>query len=77
MCNNWGAFYLAYEFQRTFKSERLANALFGTNTLCFPGSLVPNRSGTALLADNFGLPSDFQGSVSFCPRMQNHIVDFG
>jgi len=78
MCNNWGAFYVAYEFQQTFKSERLANALFGTSTLEFSGSLVPNRNAnTQLLADNFGLPRDFQGCVSFCPRIQNHIVDLG
>ena len=78
LCAIIGAHYLAYEFQQTFKSERLANAIFGSNTLCFSGSQVVGRNSTTqLLADNFGLASDFQGSVTFCPRIQNHIVDFG
>ena len=76
MCTNWGAFYLAYEYQRSFHGSHLANALFGGNTLSFSGSLAQRCPGD-LLADNFGLSQNFRGTVSFRPRIENHIFDFG
>ncbi len=78
MCNNYGVAYLAYEYQRSFNSCRIANSLFGGRTLRFSGSLVPGRdSRNELLADNFGLSRTFQGSLTFSPRIQNHIIDLG
>lgn len=77
MCNNWGAAYFVYEYQRSFNNKILANVLFGSSTLNFAGSLVPDRTSNDLLAENFGLAQDFQGSIRFDPQMQNHIFDFG
>lgn len=77
MCETYGAAYLAYEYQRSFRPERLAKTLFGTTTLKFSGSLAPDRKPNELLADNFGLSRNFRGSVTFCPRIENHIVDIG
>jgi hypothetical protein len=76
MCENYSSVYLAYEYQRSFRSGRLANTIFGSSTLRFSGSLVENRNPrTELLADSFGLQRTFRGSVTFCPRIENHIVD--
>ena len=77
MCENYGAIYLAYEYQRSFRGSHLANGLFGGNTLSFSGSLAPTRCNQELLADNFGLAQNFRGTVNFCPRIENHIFDLG
>jgi len=77
MCSQYGSIYLAYEFQRSFKGSHLANGLFGGSSLAFAGSAVTNRTSGELLADNFGLATDFRGRVNFCPRIENHIFDFG
>ena len=42
---------------------------------CFQGSQVANRRADALIADYFGLSTDFQGSICFKPRIDNFIVD--
>lgn len=77
MCENYGSAYLAFEYQRSFKTNRLAEALFGTPVLHFEGSQITDRSPCALLADNFGLPTDFNGSIRLSPRIENFIVDLG
>ena len=40
------------------------------------GSAVPNRAPTDWLADNFGLPRDFQSTVTFKPTIMNFLIDF-
>ncbi len=77
MCENYGSFYIAYEYQNSFKPETITNQLFGGSSLYFSGSQVPDRSPCELLADNFGLSQDFVGSVSFCPEIINNTVDLG
>lgn len=78
MCENYGTAYLAYNYQRNFRPERIANQLFGGCCLKFAGSNVADRDPRCeLLADNFGLSSNFRGNVTFCPRYENHIVDLG
>ncbi len=77
MCETWGVGYIAFEYQRSFKTHRLAEAILGSNVLSFAGSLVPNRTANQLLADNFGLAQDFNGSIKFTPRIENFIVDLG
>ena len=39
------------------------------------GSQVENRCPCDWLADYFCLPTDFQSCVTFCPRIENYIVD--
>lgn len=76
-CENYGTLYLAYEYQRTFDSQRLIRPLFGASGLNFAGSLVEDRLPNALIADNFGLSRNCVGTVSFEPLIENHIFDFG
>jgi len=76
------SFYTAFEYTRTFKPDRLAEFYFGSdlvncNTLLIQGSKISNRDPRAWLADYFGLPQDFESKVSFFPRIENFIVDFG
>lgn len=74
----YGAGYVAYEYQRSFRNRRLVRSTFGTDTLLFQGSAVPGvRPPTAFVAEYFGLPSTFVGSVNLCPRIENHIVELG
>jgi hypothetical protein len=77
MCQSYGAMYLAFEYQRTFRPCRLAESIFGTQTLKFQGSGVENRDEDALVADYFGLPSTYNQNLSLCPRIENFIVDLG
>ncbi len=48
------------------------------NTKCIriQGSQVANRQANAWLADYFYLPTDFESTVCFNPKIQNVIVDF-
>jgi hypothetical protein len=75
-CENYGVGYVAFEYQRSFRSRRHGQTLFGNRgTLTFAGSLVANRPANALIADNFGLSRTFQGSIRLRPRIENYIVD--
>jgi hypothetical protein len=72
----YGAITLLYEYTRSFKSKRIARDLFGTDRLDFEGSAITtNRRPNALIADLFGLPSTFSGSIRIRPRIQNHIFE--
>lgn len=77
MCENYGSAYLAYEYQQTFNSKRLAQAYFGTDVLKFAGSGLPNRKPNELVADNFGLSRTFRGQIELKPKIENQIVDLG
>jgi hypothetical protein len=76
-CENYGTMYVAYEYQRTFKSEPLIRPIFGANVLQFQGSMVTDRRPDALIADNFGLSRTCDAAVIFCPKIENHIFDIG
>ena len=77
MCENYGTSYLAFEFQRSFRESDLAQALFGSCSLDFAGSAIEDRLPNELLADYFGLATDFRGSIFFKPRIENYILDLG
>ncbi|MFC1842659.1 hypothetical protein ACFLYU_03315 [Candidatus Dependentiae bacterium] len=75
-----GAFYVALEYTRTFRPWHMAKFLFGCdldccNNLLIQGSQVEDRSAKAWLADYFGLSPKFDTSISFCPKIQNVILD--
>jgi len=82
----YSSFNIIFEYTRTFRDNRLAYALFGNDLVCgecdetaitISGSAVPNRNGeTDWLADYFGLPRDYQSTVSFKPSITNYILDF-
>lgn len=66
----------AVEYNRSFNPDRMSQYLFGCNPcLTFSGSQVPYRGANDILADYFGLPSDFQSTVSFNPIISNVILD--
>ena len=80
MDSTYGAFSVALEYTRSFRPEYLANFLFGNdldncNTLIVQGSQVDVRNKKAWLADYLGLSPEYNGRISFCPRIQNVIVD--
>lgn len=72
----YGNFFSAFEFTRTFQARHIADYFFGTDVLTFTGSRVPNRSPNDILADYFGLPTDFSSTVLVTPRVINALIDF-
>jgi hypothetical protein len=83
--DNYQSFNVAFEYSRTFRDNRLAQALFGNDLICsdcdetsvhISGSGVANRAATDWLGDYFGLPRDFESTVSFKPSIRNYILDF-
>lgn len=69
---NWA---IGYEYNSTFNSADLARCLFGRQTLSFKGSQVAGRDPNVdLIADYFGLASNFQGTVTFRPKIQNNSI---
>jgi len=77
MDETYGSLYLAYEYQHSFKSRELARTILGDSILYFEGSQIIKRDKNALVADYFGLPSNFKGRIKFKPTIENQIVDFG
>jgi|GEM_PF-537584 len=63
-------------YTRYLRGHRIADALFGTNTLKISGSQVPGRERQDLLADYFGLSPSFESIVQLKPRIQNGFVVF-
>lgn len=86
-CNEdhiYGSFSITPEYTQTFRSNRIASCIFGSDLSCsddcgsslkIQGSLVTGRDPNAWLADYFGLPEDFNSTVSFKPRISNFLVD--
>lgn len=75
-CFGNGVFGIDYRFQRSRHGDNIARSLFGSNVLLFQGSNVADRNPLALMADNFGLASDTNQQIGFCPRFTNNIIDF-
>ena len=68
------AFTTAYN--QSVRPNRIAEALFGTDTLSISGSLVTNRNELDILADFFGLSTTFNSCVELIPRIQSALVIF-
>lgn len=66
---------IAVEYDQSFRPGAINQYFFGSDCLTFSGSLVPYRNKCDILADYFGLPTDFQSVVSFDPRVHNVITD--
>ena len=91
MEDKYRVFSVAVEYSRSFRPERIAHFLFGndlTNNCCelliqgnTPCGQVPDVGGPATdnpkawFANYFGLPVDYSSKVSFCPKIQNVVVD--
>jgi len=61
-------------YAHSVRSKRIADALFGTDTLTISGSMVAKRSDTDILADYFGLSPFFKSSVHCKPSIQNALL---
>ncbi|MBY0109778.1 MAG: hypothetical protein K2X90_01570 [Candidatus Babeliaceae bacterium] len=72
----YGGTMFALEYQRSFNSSKLAQGMFGAETLFFAGSQVANPVANSLLADNFGLSQDFVGALAFSPVIQDVNLHF-
>ena len=84
----YGTFAITPEYTQSFQAYKIAQTLFGGNlsnfcdhdldnaTIEIAGSRIANRSNRALLADYFGLPTDFQSSISLKPRVETFLIDF-
>ena len=72
---NYFAFAVAPEYSHTFRRDDIATYLFGCKSLIFSGSQVANRGADDILADYFGLPSDFKSTVQFAPQIVNFVMD--
>lgn len=69
-------FSVTPEYSQSFRNNDIAQYLFGCNNLVFSGSRVADRGQNDILADYFGLPSDFRSTVSFNPKIRNFVTDF-
>lgn len=76
LCVNYTALATTIEFTRSFDTCHIANELFSTNRLTFAGSQYPDRKKTDIIADYFGLPTNFHGTLAIKPRIENVILDF-
>ncbi len=61
------------EYKRSYRANRIAQALFGTDRLFISGSEVETRDPNAILADYFGLSPSFQSEVCLNPEIKNFI----
>lgn len=66
---------LAVEYTQSFDRRAINNYFFGCNEIAFSGSRVADRGRCDILADYFGLPTDFKSVISFSPRVQNVIMN--
>jgi len=75
----YGFLNLNFNYERSFRPGGIAGSLFGQflvddRTINITGSAVANRAATDWLADYFFLPTDFNGSIQFTPRVQNYVL---
>ncbi|MFC1842937.1 hypothetical protein ACFLYU_04730 [Candidatus Dependentiae bacterium] len=78
--SHYGAFSVAVEYSRSFRNDRLTHFYFGNDLvncckLMVQGSAVADRNSKAWLADYFGLSPKFKSELTFCPEIQNAVVD--
>ncbi len=63
-------------YEHSFNTNRITEALFGCKHLIFTGSQVPCRDECDILADYWGLPSDYKSEVHFDPNIVSFVMDF-
>lgn len=66
---------IAVEYTQSFDGSAISKYFFGCTPLVFSGSLFPDRGKNDILADYYGLPTDFKSTINFSPRVQNIITD--
>lgn len=80
----YGAFSITAEYAQSFNTHNIARSLFGDyacSSKCpaavipVSGSRVADRGANDWLADYFYLPTDYQSTLLFTPRIENVIFD--
>lgn len=69
------AVVVAPVYSQAYKTGRIAEYFFGTDTLTISGSTVPSRGDDDILADYFGLPTDYSSTVYLSPYLHNTLLD--
>lgn len=68
---------LGLKYSQSFKNGHIAEYLFGAESIRVTGSRVVGRNaGCDWLADYFCLPTDFESTVCFDPKIKNFMADF-
>ncbi len=73
--NNYATIASTVEYTRSFDTECIAKHLFSTPCLTFLGSFYADRNRSDIIADYFGLPIDFRGTLAIKPLIENAIID--
>jgi hypothetical protein len=74
-CGFEGMLVAVPTFQRSFKSQRIAQYFFNNDVIRVTGSLVQDRLETDLLADYFGLSPSFASTVVMNPEIESALAD--
>lgn len=74
-CENFAPVSGTVEVTHSFDHKQLAHHLLCTDCLTFAGSQSKHRKDSDIIADYFGLPTDFLGSLRIKPSIKNYIVD--
>ncbi len=80
---NYAAIQLTTEYTHSRDTRCLAQKLFSTDRLTFagsqyaplPGTELPPRQATDIIADYFGLGTQFHGTLLIRPKIENVIID--
>jgi hypothetical protein len=81
----YGSLSFTPEWTKSFRKQDIICCLFGDSlvkgedcpspVINIAGSRAANRNPRDWLADNFGLPTDFESTISFRPTIKNFIFD--
>src|SRR5262249_9052776 len=71
----YGAFSIAPTYIHSFQASRIAQFLFGQNPMTFSGSRRSDRQPNDILADYFGLPTDYKSFACVTPTISTFIMD--
>jgi len=72
-----GAVSIIPQYMHSYKENRIAEYLFGTDLLHIAGSMVSERTPETIMADYFGLSPSFESIVEVNPSIANFVADIG
>jgi len=75
MTTNYSSIAINPAYAHSVRPARIAECLFGTDTLAISGSTIENRGPQDLLADYFGLSPQFASVVKISPEIKNLMIN--
>jgi len=75
MGTNYGSIVINPAYAHSVRPARIAEFLFGTDTLAISGSTIENRGPEDILADYFGLSPQFASVINITPKIKNLMVN--